>query len=339
MPALTAAVSAWRSRAKESTRTAESVAADAEASAPVVAWLAAFLITASRLRVDESDAEAWRKHVAAARVDARRGDMRSFRVRCDSWGGDYLRLTAAMDASTDYGALVPWVSAGRQSPVYRQYRAGEQLAVALVDPNADDELGARQLLDEGSQERTASYLRDVLESTPPEAADSQEQITALLSGFLAALDLSEFKKLDPEACERVGRNAADDAVASLRWSTVVGDRIDTTAVTRLLGISRQALAQRLAAGTIHGLPGRRTTFYPTWQFDFDAGDVRSETAQILGEFRGRLGRDVDQLIIAGWMSTPQSELHGVTPIAWVSQGRDTSQLVLAARHSAARAAS
>ena len=145
-------------------------------------------------------------------------------------------------------------------------------------------------------------------------------------------------KLTPDEAARLAHSAAEGVLASARWSQVVGDRLDTTAVTQLLGITRQALAKRQAAGSVIGLPGHSTTWYPTWQFDQDIAEIRPEVRHIVGAFRDRLD-DVDPFLIAAWATTPQQEdLEGMTPESWIRRGRDPQRLRIAAERAAAHMA-
>lgn len=145
-------------------------------------------------------------------------------------------------------------------------------------------------------------------------------------------------KLDDEEAARLGRRAAIQVVASARWSQIVGDRLDTTQVARLLGVTRQALAKRQGTGSLLGLPGDGTTWYPTWQFDVDQARIRPEVRDLIGAFRDRLD-DVDPLAIAAWATTPQDEdLAGETPAQWLRSGRAPDQLRRAAERAAAHLA-
>jgi hypothetical protein len=144
--------------------------------------------------------------------------------------------------------------------------------------------------------------------------------------------------LETEEAVRLGRRAAEQVLAAASWSQIVGDRLDTTQVARLLGVTRQALAKRQTTGSLLGLPGDRTTWYPTWQFDIDAARIRPEVRDLIGAFRDRLD-DVDPLVIAAWATTSQDEdLAGDAPVQWLRAGRDPDQLRQAAERAAARLA-
>ncbi|MCY3560362.1 MAG: Eco57I restriction-modification methylase domain-containing protein [bacterium] len=75
--------------------------------------------------------------------------------------------------------------------------------------------------------------------------------------------MGQLETLGAAARETEHTQAAIDALfdryvpAAARWPQVVGDRLDTTQVARLLGVSRQALAKRQHTGSLLGF-GKRT---------------------------------------------------------------------------------
>ena len=164
---------------------------------------------------------------------------------------------------------------------------------------------------------------------------------ALATAFIERLldDYADIENIDRDEAERLGELAAEEAINAARWSQIIGDRIDTTAVTDLLGITRQALAKRQASGSLLGIPGRSTTWYPTWQFDRHRRQIRPEVRDVIRAFRNVLGNDVDPLHVAAWALTVQHEdLEGQTPANWLAEKRDTDQLRQAARRTAERLA-
>ena len=119
----------------------------------------------------------------------------------------------------------------------------------------------------------------------------------------------------------------------------VGDRWDTSTTAEFLGVSRQALHDRVRRGTLLGAPGRGTTWFPTWQFDLGHRQVRPVVAQILHAFEEAFGDRADPLVIASWAQSPQTALDGLSPINWISSAeRDDDAAVVAARRSAAKLA-
>ena len=105
--------------------------------------------------------------------------------------------------------------------------------------------------------------------------------------------------IDEVEGQRLGRQAAEAAVAPLLWRQQVGDVWDTETVREFLGISRQALYKRVLSGSVVGLPGRGTTLFPVWQFDLAAQRVRPAVAGVVEAFRARLD-DLDAHLVAWW---------------------------------------
>lgn len=140
------------------------------------------------------------------------------------------------------------------------------------------------------------------------------------------------KNLTDERALDYGRDAARQALAPLIWRAAAGEVLETEQVRELLGVSRQALAQRVERGTLLGLPAERTTLYPTWQFD--GTRVRDVVADVISAFRERLGVTFDPLLIASWAGKSQPELEDHTPAAWISEGRDEKRVVVAAKRTA-----
>jgi hypothetical protein len=139
--------------------------------------------------------------------------------------------------------------------------------------------------------------------------------------------------LDYEEARRLGAQAADAAVAPLVWNAAVGDRWPTTTVVEFLHVTRQALHKRIANGTILGLPGRGTTWFPVWQFDLHAHAVRPVVAEVIAAFRDDLG-STDPFVIASWATTHQPELD-MSPEEWLNMGKDPAEVGRIA-HRAAR---
>jgi len=138
----------------------------------------------------------------------------------------------------------------------------------------------------------------------------------------------------PDDAVEYGRRAASSAVAPVLWAKAIGERYDTTAVTELLGVSRQALHKRVMSGTILGVPGRGTTWFPAWQFDQSLREVRPVMARIIGTFRDPL-TTFDPLAIAAWATTPQEDdLDGTTPEDWIVAGNSQDRVVESARRAA-----
>lgn len=127
-------------------------------------------------------------------------------------------------------------------------------------------------------------------------------------------------------------------LTAVAWSRIVGDRLDTSEVARMLGVTRQALAKRQRSGSLLGLRGRATTWFPVWQFDTRERCVRPVTADVIAAFREHLG-DVDPVLVASWATTAQDEdLGGATPSEWIESRPDHRRLIESAHRAAARLA-
>ncbi len=112
--------------------------------------------------------------------------------------------------------------------------------------------------------------------------------------------------------------------------------LDTTEAADQLGITRQALYKRVKAGTLLGVPGRGTTYFPTWQFDHNL-QPRKAIRDVIGAFRDA-GVD-DPLVVPSWAAKEQPELEGpglhYSPKDWIARGGKEEPLLLSARRTAA----
>jgi hypothetical protein len=142
--------------------------------------------------------------------------------------------------------------------------------------------------------------------------------------------------LDHDEARRLGAVGADAAVAPLVWAAAVGERWSTTTVTEFLHVTRQALHKRVVNGTVLGLPGRGTTWFPVWQFDLDAHHVRPVVGEVIAAFRRELG-PVDPFVVASWATTDQPEL-GMSPEEWLAAGKDPAEVARVAARTASELA-
>ena len=161
----------------------------------------------------------------------------------------------------------------------------------------------------------------------------------LIEGFgqgVSALPDELLRDLMVETAHDYGMRAARVAIAPVVWANAVGERMDTSQACEFLGVSRQALSKRVHGGSLVGLRGRGTTYYPTWQFDLERGEVWPVVRHIIGAFIEEIGGP-DPYMIAAWATTPQTEdLGGVTPAEWISKGAEDQPLIEAARRAAGR---
>lgn len=167
-----------------------------------------------------------------------------------------------------------------------------------------------------------------------------ERLVQLVKGFEEGVHSypSEIVgEIPPDQAFDMGQRAAKAVIAPIVWAKAVGNRLDTTQATDLLGVSRQALAKRVAAGTVLGLPGKHTTYYPAWQFDHERGLIRPEVREVLGIFKEELD-EIDPYKIAAWATTARKELDGMTPAQWLTEEKDPYLVFDLAREAAGRLA-
>jgi hypothetical protein len=165
-----------------------------------------------------------------------------------------------------------------------------------------------------------------------------DAIAGLFEGFNDRLTLlfdrhkELLAQLDYDEARRLGAQGADATVAPLLWAAAVGEKWPTTTVTEFLRMTRQALHKRVVNGTVLGLPGRGTTWFPVWQFDLAAHQVRPVVADIIAAFHDEVG-PIDPFVVASWATTDQPEL-GMSPEEWMAAGKDPGKVVRIAHRAA-----
>lgn len=112
------------------------------------------------------------------------------------------------------------------------------------------------------------------------------------------------------------------------FDEISGPFYDTSGLVRWLGISRQALHQKVARHAILACPlDDGGLVYPTWQF-LDSGASIPSLADVLATLAE--GTD-DAWMIALWMQAPSEYLDGDRPNQWLRQGGDPQQVLAMAR--------
>ena len=157
----------------------------------------------------------------------------------------------------------------------------------------------------------------------------RKHLGRLLSRHTGLLD-----SLDDKEAEALGRRGADAALAPLVWGEAVGDRWDTTEAAEFLGVTRQALHERVKRGTLLGVPGRGVTWFPTWQFDLVRHQAHPVVAEVVQVF-SHMDQPLQAVEVASWARQVRPELDGLTPAEWIAEDRAAEAVVAAARHSAA----
>lgn len=134
----------------------------------------------------------------------------------------------------------------------------------------------------------------------------------------------------------LGRRAALLAVAGELWGQHLGPLLDADQVAGLLGVrSRQAvsdLARRSRLLALDAAAGRK--LYPALQFAPN-GRPWDELAPILEIFAEVAATPYTT---ASWLASPNPNLDGKTPLDWLRSGRESEELLQAARRAASRLA-
>ena len=170
-------------------------------------------------------------------------------------------------------------------------------------------------------------------------ADPHALLVEAFQQRLAGSPLLE--RVDEREALQLGREAAEAVLGPLMWRELLGeDRLDTTRVALLLGISRQAVHKRVKSGAMLGVPGRGTTWFPAWQFDRHRATVREVVPALLRAWAEAGGLDeVDALAVLSWSRTPQSELADDSPEDWIALGKPDGPVLRAARQASRALAS
>lgn len=116
------------------------------------------------------------------------------------------------------------------------------------------------------------------------------------------------------------------------WDEQVGPFYDTPGVVRLLGISKQAVADRVRRRTlIATITTNGRHLYPTFQFD--RARIVPRISEVAAVFRST---PADGWAIASWFTTPAVTLNGQTPAQWLRAGNDPDPVASLADDAAAR---
>ena len=134
--------------------------------------------------------------------------------------------------------------------------------------------------------------------------------------------------IDADPAE-LGRRVALLVATRGRWERQLGLLLSSTDFQRITGLSRQALSQAVEANRVLRLTTQAgKTCYPAFQLD--------ESGRVLAGFRAVLSVFADRVrspwTTASWLTSPQPELDGATPVDMLRAGEDTDLLRQAADH-------
>lgn len=116
------------------------------------------------------------------------------------------------------------------------------------------------------------------------------------------------------------------------WDAQIGPFYDTPGLCKLLGVSKQALHDRVKRGTLLAVTSRNGKVgYPAFQFTGD--QLLPGLRETLAEFRDT---PVDGWAIGAWFTTPAASLGKQTPAHWLAESEDIQPVIDLARDTAAR---
>ena len=141
----------------------------------------------------------------------------------------------------------------------------------------------------------------------------------------------EHVDFDPEIA---GQRAATTVTAGQVWATLAGPFTDSAgAADALGGITKQAVSQRVASGSILGLrlatsgSARDRLVYPTWQFH---PTVLTHLPLVLAAAGWDPARAVTGWTIAAWLTTPDPDTE-LTAVQLLRAGQVDTVLAAAAQ--------
>lgn len=146
-------------------------------------------------------------------------------------------------------------------------------------------------------------------------------VDALSAGVREWLSAIEEAGRGPETLG-APEDLADRMLATLPaphpWDKQIGPFYDTPRLVKLLGVSKQAIADRVRRRTLLAATTKNgRVVYPTFQFD--GHRVRGPVAEVLSVFKGT---PVDGWAVGAWFTTPSTALGGATPVEWLYEGGD-----------------
>ncbi|QDP96485.1 hypothetical protein FOE78_11735 [Microlunatus elymi] len=118
------------------------------------------------------------------------------------------------------------------------------------------------------------------------------------------------------------------AAAPSELGEEVGPFYDTSGVTKLLHVTKQAVGDRIRNGTILALTtSDRKTVFPVFQFD--GGKVSPRLGPAIRALSG-----LPRWSVALWFVTSSDDLGERTPLEWSNAGFSVDELTLAAQRAA-----
>ena len=111
--------------------------------------------------------------------------------------------------------------------------------------------------------------------------------------------------------DRQARRAVDELATTMRSTVSIAE------AALLLGVDRSRISHRIAQGTLWAFRVGRSPRIPRWQFCAD-GKLLPGLPQIIAAIPAGLAPQS----VAAFMSTPQEELYGLTPVDYLCDDGD-----------------
>jgi hypothetical protein len=153
---------------------------------------------------------------------------------------------------------------------------------------------------------------------------------------LEALDLPEDRLADPDTQAQLGRRAALLATSELTWDEHLGPLYGWSEVASVLGTvrTRQGVNDLARRRRLLALPtSSGKVLYPAFQFG--GGRTIAGLHELLDELDNSGASPWTQ---ASWFVSPQDELDGDSPVAYLSRHQLDQRVLDAVRRAAARLA-
>jgi hypothetical protein len=160
--------------------------------------------------------------------------------------------------------------------------------------------------------------------------------TTAFQKTLEALDLPEDRLADPDAQARLGRRAALLATSELTWDEHLGPLYGWSEVAAVLGTvrTRQGVNDLARRRRLLALPSSAgKVLYPAFQFR--GGRTIAGLHELLDKLEGSGASPWTQ---ASWFVSPQEELDGESPVAYLSRHKLDQRVLDAVHRVAARLA-
>jgi hypothetical protein len=167
----------------------------------------------------------------------------------------------------------------------------------------------------------SAALRAVIEELPPgEITDFIDTLTAAADGLDPTL-----WGLPPSKTEATRAHLANLAAKYADRQAVLAQSITRAEAAQLLGISDQAVSDRLTAGDFAGLKEGRVWKLPAWQFNAD-----TENGWLPGIAQLRQHFPAGPVTLTAWATAPNVDLGDRTPAARLAAG-DVENVLLVAQ--------